>query len=400
MDNIVIQEWGKGVYDLLSWFEADRVKNAKVLVAGAGALGNEIIKNLALFGIGNLFIIDFDTIEYTNLTRSILFRESDADKGLFKAEVAAARVREINPNINVHSIVGRLGCDVGLGLYRRMDVAIGGLDSLLARIELNRQCIRANIPWVDGGIENLNGQASVYRRGVCCYECELPATTKEAIAHRISCADIAQRNIAHQRIPTTPVIASIIGAIEVQEAMKIIHEDSELKNNFTSLTGKCLDYNGNIPRFRIIQTESWNRNCPSHEFWEPVVKIIDLSADDTIEKALTILGQTLGCTDVEINLRNDQFVDFLVVRGSEHKYSPMLPKSRIPDYIDSIDNLRNRSWENINQHVIENIGRDFPYQQLTLHEVGIPYLDILQVSTEKGYAYVELSHDTNRFNIQ
>ena len=95
------KEWGAEVFSLLSWFKQENVKKAKVMVVGAGALGNEVLKNLALFGVGNIVIVDFDTIEYSNLTRSILFRESDADKGLYKAEVAAKRIKEINKNINV-----------------------------------------------------------------------------------------------------------------------------------------------------------------------------------------------------------------------------------------------------------------------------------------------------------
>ena len=66
-------EWGEGVFTLLSWFKKEKVKNAKVLVAGAGALGNEVVKNLALFGIGHIYVCDFDRIEISNLTRSILF---------------------------------------------------------------------------------------------------------------------------------------------------------------------------------------------------------------------------------------------------------------------------------------------------------------------------------------
>ena len=108
MEEVEIKEWGKEVFDLLSWYRMDTVKNAKVMVVGAGALGNEVLKNLALFGVGNIYIVDFDTIEYSNLTRSVLFREDDADKGYFKAEVAARKVREINPNINVQYICGKL----------------------------------------------------------------------------------------------------------------------------------------------------------------------------------------------------------------------------------------------------------------------------------------------------
>src|SRR6185437_13466903 len=86
-------------FRLISWWDQAKLSNAKVLVVGAGALGNEIIKNLALLGVGNLFVADLDLIENSNLSRSILFRESD--NGAFKAEVAARRAKEIFPALNV-----------------------------------------------------------------------------------------------------------------------------------------------------------------------------------------------------------------------------------------------------------------------------------------------------------
>ena len=68
-------EWGEGVFTLLSWFKKERVRDARVLVVGAGALGNEVVKDLTLFGVGHIFVVDFDRIEISNLTRSVLFRE-------------------------------------------------------------------------------------------------------------------------------------------------------------------------------------------------------------------------------------------------------------------------------------------------------------------------------------
>ena len=92
-------EWGEGVFTLLSWFKKDKVKNARVLVVGAGALGNEVVKDLALFGVGHIYVVDFDRIELSNLTRSVLFREADAYSHSYKAEIVAKRAMEINPQI-------------------------------------------------------------------------------------------------------------------------------------------------------------------------------------------------------------------------------------------------------------------------------------------------------------
>ena len=78
-----------GTFEFISWWEREKVQNAKVMVIGAGALGNEVIKNLSLMGVGNLFIVDFDKVEAANLSRSILFREGDNNRS--KAEIAAAR---------------------------------------------------------------------------------------------------------------------------------------------------------------------------------------------------------------------------------------------------------------------------------------------------------------------
>ena len=162
-------EWGEGVFTLLSWFKKEKVKNAKVLVAGAGALGNEVVKNLALFGIGHIYVCDFDRIEISNLTRSILFREEDAINHAYKAEVVAKRAMEINPQIKVTPIVGNLFSDIGFGLYRTVDVIIGCLDSRIARYQLNRLALRAGKTWIDGSIENLTGVVRVYTPGVSCY---------------------------------------------------------------------------------------------------------------------------------------------------------------------------------------------------------------------------------------
>ena len=391
------KEWGAGVFSLLSWFKQENVKKAKVMVVGAGALGNEVLKNLALFGVGNIFIVDFDTIEYSNLTRSILFRESDADKGLFKAEVAAQRIKEINKNINVQYIVGNLSSDVGLGVYKQMDVVIGCLDSRLARLQLNRQCMRAGVPWVDGGIEDLNGVVKVFKRGENCYECGLSDTAKHNLFQKMSCAGVARRNEDAGRVPTTPVIASIIGAVQTQEAMKLLHPEELFKGHLASLCGQWFHYEGMHNNVRVYKSAAYYNDCPSHEYWKPVFKIPKLSADITVEKCLSMLKDLLNVKSVEINLRNDRFVDKIVTRNDNQCFRPMLPESKIPNYIDSNPQLYCRLHVDLNQNAYENIDEEFPYQDLTLREIGIPYLDVLQITTESGYFYVELTKDEDKF---
>ena len=119
-------------------------------MVGAGALGNEVIKNLVLMGIGHIYIIDFDTIEAANLSRSPLFRESDS--GREKAEVAAARAKELNPDVHIQYLHGDVTTDLGLGVFRRMDVIVGCLDNREARLAVNRFAYWMDKPWVDGAI--------------------------------------------------------------------------------------------------------------------------------------------------------------------------------------------------------------------------------------------------------
>ena len=223
-------------FRLMSWWEPDKVKDAKVMVVGAGALGNEVLKNLALMNIGNIVIVDFDTIEYANLSRSVLFRTEDASGGKKKADIAKKRIQEINPGINVQVIGGDIGIDVGYGVFKRMDVVIGCLDNRLARLYINRNCYRVGVSWIDGAIENLAGQLNVYTPEKSCYECQLSESEWTNIRFKMGCPDIARRNQASGKIPTTPISSSIIGAMQVQEAIKIIHgnDDQSLAGNATS----------------------------------------------------------------------------------------------------------------------------------------------------------------------
>lgn len=391
-------EWGEGVFTLLSWFKKDKVKNARVLVVGAGALGNEVVKDLALFGVGHIYVVDFDRIELSNLTRSVLFREEDANNHSYKAEIVAKRAMEINPQIKVIPFVGNLFSEVGFGIYRMVDVVIGCLDSRIARYQLNRLCMRAGKTWIDGSIENMTGSVQVYTPGLACYECGLSRDEFNHIMVRTGCADVVNLQSSAGRVATTPISASIIGAIEVQEAMKIIHLDTEAASQFKTLQGKLLHYEGLTNSTNVFKFASWKNHCPAHERWEPVIEAPNLSATQTVSEILSALKTLLNVDYVEINMCNNKFVDRIVSDKPEKEFKVMVPDSQLDNCISSNDELRKlRYTTTFHKSFFENIDAEFPYQDLTLQQIGIPLFDVLQVSTEKGLFHVELGADASLF---
>ena len=399
MSNKANYEWGEGVYNLLSWFKKDKVKNARVLVAGAGALGNEVVKNLALFGVGHIYVVDFDQIELSNLTRSVLFREDDAYNHAYKAEVVAKRAMEINPQIKVTPIVGNLFSEVGFGIYRMVDVVIGCLDSRIARYQLNRLCMRAGKTWIDGSIENLTGALRVFTPGISCYECSLSREEFNIIMLRTGCADVVRSQASAGRVATTPISASIIGAMQVQEAMKVIHLDPDSDNShFKTLQGKMLRYEGMTNRTSIYSFASWKKNCPAHEQWHDIVNGKGLSARLTVKQVLETLKSLLDVNALEINMRNNKFVDKIISDKPEKEFQVMVPESQLDKHISQDKELTKLRYRTLfHKSFFENIDQDFPYLDLTLQQIGIPLFDVMQVSTDKGQFFVELSDDAPLF---
>lgn len=388
-------EWGDGVFTLLSWFKKEKVKNARVLVAGAGALGNEVVKDLALFGVGHIYVVDFDQIEISNLTRSVLFREEDAYNHAYKAEIVAKRAMEINPQIKVTPIVGNLFSEVGFGLYRAVDVVIGCLDSRIARYLLNRLCMRAGKTWIDGSIENLTGAVRVYTPGINCYECGLSREEFNIIMLRTGCADVVRTQTSAGRVATTPISASVIGAMQVQEAMKIIHLDPEEDTPFKTLQGKMLRYEGMTNSMNIYKFASWKKNCPAHERWETIIEADELSASMTVRAVIKKLKKLLDAKALEINMRNNKFIDKIVSDKPEKEFEVMVPESKLEDCIKNNAEMRQLSYRTLfHKSFYEVIDQHFPYLDMTLQQIGIPPFDVLEVVTEKALYHVELTGDS------
>lgn len=270
---------------LITWWEQEKIQAAKVLVVGAGALGNEILKNLALLGFRNVVIVDLDAIEVTNLSRAVLF--SDSDVGKSKASAAAAAMVRISPAARPLALQANIFSQVGLGVFDWADVVLGGLDNREARLWLNRACWRMNKAFVDGAIEGINGVARVFLPGrPPCYECTLGEIDWQILQNRLACNLLTRAEIEGGKVPTTPTIASIIGGIQVQEAVKLIH-------SVKTLCGEGFVFEGlNHTSYRVAYTE--NPDCMSHHTHEDVVRLEQRSSELTLRQFWERARQEIG----------------------------------------------------------------------------------------------------------
>src|SRR5690242_255903 len=271
-----------GRFRLIGWWDQARLSRAKVLVIGAGALGNEIVKNLALLGVGNVLIADMDRVENSNLSRSILYRA--ADNGRPKADVAAQAARDVYPQMKVHSFVGNAVYDLGIGVFRWADVVIGGLDNREARLAINRNCWRVNRPWIDGAIEQIQGTARVFAPDGPCYECTMSQTDWKLLQNRRSCNLLSRPEMEAGKTPTTPTISSIIAGVQCQEAIKLLHGMETIK-------GRGWVFNGLTTDSYAIEFQR-KETCYSHEILEQIVPL-DARADSMTVGELLVEARKL-----------------------------------------------------------------------------------------------------------
>ncbi len=387
------EQWDD-TFRLMSWWKAEDVAKATVMVVGAGALGNEVLKNLALLNVGNIFIVDFDTIEYSNLCRSILYRPSDAKSGKLKSQIAAERIKEINPNINVQYVNGDIMIDVGLGVFRKMDVIIGCLDNRIARLFINKYAFKVNRTWIDGAIENLSGQLTIYQPTKSCYECRLTESDWSNIRFKLGCADIAKRNSTQGRVPTTPISASIIAAMQVQEALKIIHH-----NYKHTMTGQQFKYDGMNNWMFAFDLEPIKEECDSHYSIkeDELVLAEELSCTSTIAETLAWLERRFDTKQIEITL-NYKIVLEITTLDSNKSYDIIIAephfteKMQLQYQVEAGENIGFTKYTSV-------ISNKFPDLNVPLSQVGVPPLQILTVETDKDIYFVELAGDKDYLKI-
>lgn len=215
-------------HSLIDWFSQETVKASKFAIVGCGAVGNEVAKNLALLGVGNIDLYDFDSIEIHNLTRSVLFREKDV--GGFKAEVAAERIIELDPSINVNAFVGDFWVEMSLDRAASYSCIICCVDNFEARIRLNQLCLITKTNLINTGIDSRFCQVEVFpfkSSDIACYECNLPNSAYERMQQRYSCGWLKKISFIEKKIPTTIVTSSLAGALATSNALEMLKEVPE-----------------------------------------------------------------------------------------------------------------------------------------------------------------------------
>lgn len=259
---------------LIPWWDQDKIAKCHLLVVGAGALGNEILKNAALLGFRKIVLVDLDRIEESNLSRTVLYR--DRDIGSYKADVAARAFAELAPNATIQPLVANIIHGVGLGVFEWSDMILAGLDNREARLWINRSAWKVNRPWIDGAIEGINGVARVFLPGVApCYECTLGEVDWKLLQKRMSCNLLVLEQETEGKIPTTPTISSIVAGLEVQEAVKLIH-------GLPTLASKGYVFEGlNHSSYVVEYTE--NPDCMSHYTLPEIVHLPEKASQLTLQ---------------------------------------------------------------------------------------------------------------------
>jgi len=219
-----------------------RLKNAKVLVVGAGGLGSPALMYLAAAGVGTLGIVDFDVVDDTNLQRQIIHGQSDV--GRPKAESARDSITEINPYITVNLHQERLDSSNALDIFRPYDLIVDGTDNFATRYLVNDACVLLGKPYVWGSIYRFDGQASVFwaEYGPC-YRCLYPEPPPPGMVP--SCAEGG----------VLGVLCASIGSIQVTEAIKVLIGVGE------PLVGRLMVYDALEMSYRAINVRK-DPDCP------------------------------------------------------------------------------------------------------------------------------------------
>jgi molybdopterin/thiamine biosynthesis adenylyltransferase len=364
----------------IDWWDQARLAKARVLVVGAGALGNEVLKNLALLGVGQVAIVDMDRVEESNLSRSVLFRP--ADQGKPKAEVAAKAMQELYPGVAARALVGNVLGDVGLGWFRWAEVIVGALDNREARLFVNSASAMLGRPWIDGGIEVLDGIVRGFAPPqTACYECTMGAADWREVNRRRSCSLLARRAAAEGGVPTTPTTASVIGAMQAQEVVKRLHGLDGLAG--AGFVFKGLGHDSYRVEFPI------HPNCPWHDEPSPVEAFEEFNSQTPLAEIWRFAAARLGGEPDAIDLARE-LVARLKCPACGREREVFRPLHRVTEAEAVCEGCGSECVPEL----LHTLGRDSAELRCrTPAEIGLPPWDVLWARRGEETLGMELAGD-------
>ena len=280
-----------------------KLKNAKVLCIGTGGLGAPLGLYLAAAGVGRIGIVDFDVVDNTNLQRQVLF--STADVGKPKVAAAAARLRGLNPDIQIDVHETSLSSENALDLFKDYDIIVDGTDNFPTRYLVNDACVLLGKPNVYGSIFRFDGQITIFGYpGGPCYRCLYPEPPPPGLVP--SCAEGG----------VLGVLPGIVGTIQCAETLKLILGKGD------PLVGRLLLFDALGMKFRELKLRK-NPECPVCGEHPTVTKLIDYVEFCGIrgEEAPSTVTNIPEITPTELKVRLDRGDDLYILDVREpHEY--------------------------------------------------------------------------------
>ena len=391
---------------VLSPEASNMIRNIRILVVGAGAGGNEVLKNLLLMGFGNITIIDFDHVEDSNLSRTTLFRKEDIGKS--KALVAAERLTEmaLHDKPNIRGIHGNLMTDVGKHIFWEHDIVICCVDTQKARAYINDWCVRSNTPFFEMGFKDFNVNITFFAPEGGMVQTDgkqieklpsdngffpvlkgkFPVCLRELIGfgnfeeRRNSCSGYKVKDVNLAKIPTIQVAAAMAGVLVATELVKYLDGKDSLKNKMLMFYG--LRYGMEV--FEFNRTP----DCSIYDEMIEDIKPINVSPTTTLKELLESVAKELNTEDILLILPEKY-----IISGHCHCCDKeIIYKKRISLMVDEerwCEDCR-RNYPDYESQLIYpkqtievpeeiSLGSDDDILMKTLSDAGIPSNDVIKV---------------------
>ncbi len=304
-----------------------KLKASRVLIVGAGGLGSPLGLYLAAAGVGTIGIVDFDTVDATNLHRQILYGNDDV--GRSKVESARKRLNAVNPHIHIETHESRLTSDNALEILKNYDVIVDGTDNFPTRYLINDACVLLGKPNVYGSIFRFEGQVTVFdaQRGPC-YRCLYPAPPPPGVVP--SCAESG----------VLGVLPGIIGTLQALETIKLIVGQGE------SLIGRLVLFDALAMKFRELKLRK-DIDCPVCGDNPTIHHLIDYEQFCGVNASMKVTDNEYEITPEELKMRLDRKDNLFILDVREpQEYAVnnlngyLIPLNQLPKRLNELDSSR------------------------------------------------------------